>query len=133
MQAVRTFNKGCGRDRRGLAIVTAFGVNRKTSRRTELTNTNAAIHLQPVQYRFPCARLGSGRRRVGRGLQCLCERHLPRVGLVHFVKKRAGQRAKTANRPILPELTDGVRGGGVAHHGLRGGHWGQLSQPIERA
>ena len=58
MQAVRIFNKGCGRDRRELAIVMAFGVNRKTSRRTELTNTNAAIHLSLAQYRFPRARPG---------------------------------------------------------------------------
>jgi RNase P subunit RPR2 len=41
-------------------------------------------------------------------------------GLAHFVSpKRARRRAKTARRPILPELTDGVWGGGVAHHGLR--------------
>jgi hypothetical protein len=102
MQALRIFNKGCGRDRRRLTIVTAFGINRKTSRRTELTNTNSAIHLPLAEYRFPCPRLGSGRRRVGRDL--------PRVGLVPFVKKRARRRAKTASRPILLELTDGVWG-----------------------
>jgi hypothetical protein len=53
MQAVRIFNKGCGRDRRGFAIVTALDVNRKTSRRTELTNRNAAIHLPLAQYARP--------------------------------------------------------------------------------
>jgi hypothetical protein len=56
-------------------------------------------------------------------------------GLVHFANpKLPRRRAKTASRPVLPELTDGVWGGGVAHHGLRclGGRWGQLSQLIER-
>ncbi len=56
-------------------------------------------------------------------------------GLVHFVNpKWARRRAKTASRPILPELTDGVWDGGVSHHGLRclGRRWANSVSRFER-
>jgi hypothetical protein len=52
---------------------------------------------------------------------------------ISSIRKRVRRPAKTARRPILSELTEGVWGRWCGSHGPRclGGRWGQLGQPVE--
>jgi hypothetical protein len=71
-----------------------------------VTNTNAAIDLPLAQYRFPRARLGSERRWIGKGQQCLCARHLFREWLGRFLQSETGKTASENGEQADPTGAD---------------------------